>query len=262
MILSTEQMRIVNHGLPSQNAWEWVDLPVGPQSLPKWAKGLHVDWMLGYANSPRLHLKTNADLRCWPDKRFENEGSRYMARTADGRAEVYYHSGPVSMVTMRRPKRRLGRWSKDKKRFTMEPCEWEDYQALATTPQEGFGGAHVTCQMGGKGPLRGKTVTLRGPWHGGAPPGYVEIAYINTHDPSERNYMRWNARRGWGWERLTGRGGLFLREDVFIRIFARFLPHCRLARCTWGRITTLDAVHPAWPAPKQFLTVEQRQAAA
>lgn len=273
MIPSMVQGRAINWGLPQdQRQWEWVDMPVGPQPLPPWARGLKVNWMIGYCNSPHAVLKTNTDLRSWPDKRFEVEGSRYMARHTDGRAEVYYHSGPLGYITLKRPRGAAGRFSGDGKKYVMRQIQnWEEYEAIATSPQEGFGGMHVPVIIGGRcrklvAPvgeieLRGREVVLRGPWHGGPPPGYQEISYINVADRDTRRYMENSARSPrWrhlaGWEQQTARAGLYLRDDVFVRIVARFLPWCRLASVTYAGYTSLDLVHPEWPSPKQWLPRE------
>lgn len=245
-VVSKEQAAVISHG--RDRSYEWIEMPVGPRPLPRWVRGMHVDWMLEYENSPRITLKTNDDLRHWDNKRFEHQGGRFMARHSDGRAEVYYHHGAVRMVTLERHVR-TGRHE-----FHKEP-----YEALATTQQQGFGGDHIPIVMGGKGDWRGKTIVLRGPWHGLEPPGYVEVAYVNTAEPWLRKII--THRRGGGWRRTGGRGGLYLREELFVAIVARFLPHCRLARITHDKYSTIDLVHPSWPKPKQWLAREERKLA-
>jgi hypothetical protein len=243
MILSDQQMDAVRLGSKGVDWFEFIDLPCGPQPLPSWGKGLHIDWMDQYSNAPNLAIKTTGNVRDWPDKRFDKEGSRYMARHPDGRAEVYYHDGAVRMQT-------LTRWNGETK-------EQEVFDAFATTTQQGFGGSIIPVQIGpvaDRPELRGQEVLLRGPWHGGAPPGYVEVAY---HYPW-RDLTGWELKRPW-WRR-TGTGGLLLSIDLFLRIFARYQPHLRIVRAHYyGRMHT-EPMKPEWDEPKHW--VYERQFAA
>ena len=272
MILSDEQMRAVNHGYGPEPTYEWVDLPVGPQPLSFWAKGLHINFMVGYCNTPHYTIKATAELRSWPNKRFHKDGSRYMAVSDDGRAEVYYHDGPISMTPIRRFRAADGTIRKFPKRFgshwdDLEPGEWVDVPMLATTQQQGFGGSHYDLQMDD-----GTVVVLRGPWHGGAPSGFVECAYVFTDRTFyKRRKKRWArdiARRPWWKETATG--GVFVTEDLFMRILARFAPECRCARVTESGTSLLvkgvsktpasshlEAVHGMWSAPKQWVGADR-----
>ena len=47
MTLSAEQTRAIKYGDPNLGSYEWIDLPVGPQPLPDWCNGLHINWMEG-----------------------------------------------------------------------------------------------------------------------------------------------------------------------------------------------------------------------
>lgn len=248
MILSDEQMQAVNHGNNRPAYWEWVTMPEGPQPIPGWAKGLHVDWMDGFMNSPSITLKTNTDLRDWGAKRFEKAGSRFMARHSDGRAEVYYHAGAIRMEE-------LQRWNHHAKVM-------EKYQAFATTQQSGFGGHHYPLEIGpvtDRSELRGQTVVLRGPWHGGCPAGYAEAAYRDVSRPPSR------ARPGsqfWRpWHQQVAIGGLYLTNDLFLRLLARFQPHLRVAAVTRGGIfDRLEPVRGDWDAPKAWIYEREHQA--
>lgn len=231
MILSDEQMRAVRHGEDNPATWQWVDLPVGPQPLPTWAKGFDVDFMMDYCNSPHYTIKSPERLYDWPNKVFRQEGSRYMAESGDGRAVVYYHQGAISEVPIRRFRaadgilrqyRKCvveGGWRDDQ----MEPGDWVDVPMMATTQQQGFGGAHYDLTM-----EDGRTVVLRGPWHGGAPAGFVEVA--STHG-----------------------GGVFITDDLFMKLLARFCPEMRCARISDKYGSRLQAVRGDWDCPKDWL---------
>jgi hypothetical protein len=259
VILSDEQMAAAHHGLGPAPTWAWVDLPVGRQPIPEWAKGFHVDFMDGYGNRPRYDIKANTDLRTWSDPRFRKEGDRYMAVTDDGRAEVYYHAGAVSLTSIRmfqplrgelRQYRRNGATPEGK--FWCEAGAWVEVEMMATTQQQGFGGSHTHLTM-----EDGSTVVLRGPWHGGAPQGYVETAYVDV--TTERfDLSRWGRRR---WHQRGGRGGLFITEEVFLRLLARFAPECRCARITEGKSSHLEAVKGEWDEPKAWVQARAKRVA-
>lgn len=235
MILSDEQSRAAHHGMGREPTFEWVDLPVGPQPLPAWARGLHVDFMIGYGNAPHYTVKTAGRVMDWAGKVFTKEGSRYMATTDDGRAAIFYHNGPVSMQPVRRfmaadgilkqYARTVGDW--DSENHGREPGEWVDVQKLCTTQQQGFGGSHVECQMDD-----GTEVVLRGPWHGQSPPGWMDVG--TTH------------------------GGLYISEDLFKRLLARFHPEMRCARVTDNIGSHLEAVDGMWDVPKAWLPAEPK----
>ena len=227
-------------------------LPVGRQPIPEWAKGFRVDFMDGYGNRPDYRIKATTDLRTWPEPRFRKDGSRYMAVTDDGRAEVYYHAGAVRPTPIKMFRASDGTLRQYRKngatngKFWCEPGEWVEIEMMATTQQEGFGGSHTHLTM-----EDGSTVVLRGPWHGGAPAGYVEAAYS---DMSQRS-TRWLEKRPW--HQRSGRGGLFITEDVFLRLLARFAPECRCARITEGKSSHLEAVKGEWDEPKAWVRARE-----
>lgn len=241
MNLSDEQMAAARHGLAGDRTWEAVALPIGPQPLPPWAKGLHIDWMDKWSNPPRYIIKADRELRDWENKVFVKEGSRYMAVTPDGRAEVYYHEGRVSRGTALR-------WENGGRRRV-------EVQGWVTTQQEGFGGSHfpVFLAAADEPQLVGQTVYLRGPWHGGAPHGFVECSY---HAPAAWRGPHRPGSRWWRpWWQQTAVGGLFITEDLWRRLVARFWPHVTAARVTDAKWNTnrLEAVREGWHAPKDWM---------
>lgn len=255
MFLSDEQMHAVHHGLSAKEpTWEWVDLPVGPQPIPAWAKGFHVDFMMGYGNSPHYHLKTNTDLRNWPDQRFRKEGARYMSTTDDGRAEVLYHDGQLSLTDIRMFRSTDGtlkQYRAGSCHADLEAGEWVDLEMMATTKQSGFGGSHFHLTM-----EDGRVFVLRGPWHGSSPKGYMETGYIDM--TQERAHHGWWAKRAW--HARGGRGGLFITDDLFMRLLARFAPECRCARINDQFGVHLQAVRGDWGEPKAWVVARERAA--
>lgn len=221
--------------------WHYVELPEGPQPVPAWCKGIHVDWHETYGSAPSFKLKVVGDARSWPDKRFELRGSNmWIAEHADGRAEVYYQTA----VGMKRDK---------VKRFqvtngalmpyrpdNLTPGKWVDIETMCTVQQQGFGGAHIDLKM-----IDGSEVTLRGPWAGGPPPGYTEVSYIDTTS----RYYGWNGRK---WYAQGGGGQLFIKNYVFKLIFARFAPHLRLAEVNEGLGFHLQPIDPNHGEPKAW----------
>lgn len=241
---------------PETDYYEWVELPVGPQPLPKWCTGLEIGWSDGYGNLPDICLKTNTDAREWPDKRFVFENPYYYrAYSDDGRLEQHAHSGQLS-------------WQ-------------DDRQAWVSAPDEGYGGAHWTIMMrpwlevareGKKRwnrfdewsewkdtyffpPGRDKVI-LVGPWAVGAPKGYREVAYVDTSKPDIYRHRRWQDR--------TGRAGLYITEDLWMRLVARFAPTIRVARTfyKWANFDgILEPVRDDWDAPKAWAMQKARACA-
>lgn len=267
MMLSTEQTRAAMHGIANELTWHEIERPIGPQPIPAWCKGAHVDWHNGYANSPSIRLKVIGDVREWEGKTFRQESSRYIAEHADGRAEQYAHNGPVALRPVRlfrRPDGSLHRnirsgpeWYEPRDGVTCwpphgyEPGEWIDAERLATTQQGGFGGSTIWVTM-----IDGREIALRGPWHVGAPAGFAEVAYV---DATDAYYRRSSHKRPW--HDRGGRAGLYLREDVFVRILSRFLPHLPIASVTYGGCTTLEPFKAEWGEPKRLVYERQWQAA-
>lgn len=260
--MNTEQTRAIMHGIDaSPEHWSFIDLPVGPQPIPAWALGLHIEWLDGYGNAPGFRLKTDRNLRDWDGKRFRKDGSRYMAASADGRADVYHHDGPVSVRTLSRWARPTMKWDAEASKRVVDvlggPVE---YEALATTQQDGFGGDHVSCLMAWPSEYRGQTIVLRGPWSYGAPAGYVDLPFVNMNAKWRAPWVGKRPRPAW--HRSGGIGNHYVREDVFLRIFAYFCPHLRLARCTYSGATTIEPLKPEWDEPKHWVHMRQRKSRA
>lgn len=262
MYLSDEQMGAVRVGQDRTVSWETVELPLGPQPVPSWAKGLHVDFMDRYGNDPHYKLKSNTDLRKWEHKRFTREGARFIAVAPDGRAEVYYQDGALRPTPIKMWQAASGellqqpRWRETKPGHVGPDLdgEWVEVERLCTPQEQGFGGSHIHITM-----TDGAEVVLRGPWHGGAPAGFVECAYIDWVGTRPRGRRPWIGN-GPAWLRTTAIGGLFLREDAFIGIFARYAPHLRLMRLTEGGRSRVQAVKPEWDAPKCVILHRERMA--
>ncbi len=288
--LSDEQMSVLTG--TGISAWTTVDRPVGPQQLPEWVKGAHVDWMNGAGNSPTVQLKVLGDVYKWDEQRWAKEGSKtYITRHADGRARVYYHDGGVSLCAAYRyvddgamPKQPAndtakygwnvtpeegwadhvrsirGIWTQWRFAATLEAAqaegekhlEWlrgrgiystearvETQPAKATTEQGGFGGVNIWLTM-----LDGSSLVLRGPWHGGAPAGYVEVS---TFDATEKAHG-WQKTRQW--HKRGGMGGLYITEDLFLRVMARHCAHVPLARVQYSYGARLEPYRAEWEMPK------------
>lgn len=281
MHLSDEQMAAVRHGIKAEVSWEEISLPRGPQPVPEWAKDLHVDFMDGFGNSPHFTIKGSCNLRRWPDKRFTRDGDRFMAISPDGRAEIYYQGGKLTQTTIRMFKgcdgelrqypRTGAEWGNptdglawiypNGERHGTEPGEWVEVERLCTQQENGFGGSHIHITM-----EDGTPVVLRGPWHGGSPNGFVEVAYADASDPNFARQSAWwrktlrkngyTHRHHWG----TCTGGLFVREAEFILIFARFLPHLRLMRLIRNERSFIEPLKPDWDAPKCVIQQRERDA--
>lgn len=233
-MLSDEQMNIVCGS--GNGAWKDMPLPTGRHALPEWVRGAHVDWHDGVANAPTIKLNVRGNVQDWEGKVWTcDAGGMYVARHEDGRAQVHHHNGPVSMTSMRRFRTLDGKLhdyipqkpnmpnvisSFEEYDALFEPGEWINVDVMATTKQDGYGGANYWLDMDD-----GTQLVLRGPWHVGAPAGYVEVTCCD----STRRYG-WECKKEskrW-YHRYIG-GSMYIRQDVFMQIVARFLPHVRIA---------------------------------
>lgn len=272
MILSDEQMAAVTGGAVSE--WTEVNRPVGPQALPAWVRGAHVKWWNGAMNAPTVTLKVVGNVLNWDDKRWSKEGHKtYIARSGDGRAVVLYHDGPITKQTAWRlfgddapvtykwsvPERKNGEtWEAAAHREGAEHLEkvWhfnekypsgkpdQGYRVIVksldvTTKQSGFGGDGYLLAM-----TDGTERMLRGPWHGGAPDAYVEVSAVDASKTADK----WESTRAW--HRRGGYGGLYLTEELFLRIIARYCPHVPIMRVEHSYGSRLEPYRAEWDAPK------------
>lgn len=240
--LSDEQMNAV-HGGVRGHAWELLDLPVGKQPLPDWVTGAHVYWANGVGNAPSVKLKVRGDVFTWDNLRYTKNDDAYMACNSDGRARVYYHTGAVSVIKL-----------KDSRlRGKIPYNDWPEVDVRATTQQDGFGGDNLWLTMDDGEPL-----VLRGPWHGGAPDGYVEVSCVDI-DSSANHQGRWFRNRPW--HQRGGVAGLYLTEELFLRIFAKFIPHARLIRINKSYGTRIEPMLAEWEMPKSYIYEIERMRA-
>lgn len=123
----------------------------------------------------------------------------------------------------------------------------ETIAATCTTAQGGFGGAVYWLTM-----LDGSLHALRGPWHGGAPEGRVEVRHVDTTAPRYANPDRWLRGKPWH-HRGSGGPSVYLTEDLFLRIIARFAPHVGIARVEHSYGVRLEPYRLAWNKPKALI---------
>jgi hypothetical protein len=261
------------------SSFEPVELPTGRIQLPDWVRGAHVNWMLGASNAPTLRLKVLGNIRSWPDQTWVKEGAKcYISRHPDGRAEVLYHDGAISTAEAWRVidpacpastdvsiRSAWNRWHV----FEFNPTEpsvktadqsarnhlaWlqerglfsgrasiEVRDALVTTKQGGFGGDHYPLNM-----QDGSLLVLRGPWHGGAPAGYVEVNPIDVTAPY---YQQRPNHRQRPWHKLGGTCS-YISEDLFLRIVATHAPHAGVAYVSHPYGRRMEPFDHRWEMPK------------
>lgn len=282
MIPSDEQV-IAFTGDASVRAWQQVERPVGRQQLPGWLRGAHVDWRYGYGSPPDVKLKVHGNVYRWDDQRWAKEGKKtYITRHEDGRARVLYHDGAVTPTwcwrvfvgdrpltfqwqvcaplpgeTSEQVARRAGGENLASVRslghefsspYGGAPMRSADAhlvvkQFLCTTKQQGFGGDAFELPM-----VDGSDVMLLGPWHGGTPPGFVEVT---THDASRPLVGRYDKRRPW--HERSAVGGLYVTEDLFMRILATHAAHVQLARTHHSYGWRLEPYDANWGEPKAMI---------
>ena len=234
MRLSNEQMAAICG--PTNITWEEIELPTGRQQLPDWCKGAHVHWLEGLANNPELVLKVTGRISQW-DKRWEKFGrDGHIARHEDGRADVLYHGGSVSTVKMKDQRRRA-----DIRSGALDT--FPEIEVQATTQQDGFAGSHYWLDM-----ADGSVLVLRGPWHGLAPEGYVEVGAVDSTDL----YFNRGTRKDRPWYTHFG-CRLYITEDLFLHIVATHCAHVCVARVDHGYARTLEPIRAEWGVPKRVL---------
>jgi hypothetical protein len=263
MMLSGEQTRVAMHGIGKEPEWSMIERPVGRSNLvPAWCTGAHVNWMDDYSNPPDVRLKVDCEARRWEDKRYRKEGNHYRAYHADGRMEQYSHGSALYMDKVRRwkshdgslhsyaPTGETGTYNSETRQFDNPKGEWVEVERLCTTRQEGFGGSHYDIIL-----EDGTEVVLRGPWHTSGPAGYTEVAYVYPGASWRGQY-----RRPQPWYKMTGMAGLLIRDEVFVAIMSRFLPHLELARVKEHGMEDIQPLKPEWDAPKCVVRAREWEA--
>lgn len=283
MPLSDEQMNIVSgHRIA---AWEPVEMPVGRQQLPSWLRGANVDWMDGCGNAPEVKLLVRDDPYEWPGQVWVKEGNdAYITRHEDGRCKVHYHGGQVMESAAWRiyagDRPFTYKWDVPKALWAgespldaarregeahLQSCQSldDDFESpfgvhgvkirrselrlvvkpmRITEEQGGYGGRGYLLQM-----ADGSETLLRGPWHGGAPAGYVET---HTYQPSEK-IARWERNRPWF--KRGGNYGLYITEELFLAAIATYAPHVRIARVQHSYGWRLEPYRQEWGMPKAMV---------
>lgn len=221
MNLSDKQMVIVT-GRKNQG-WENIPLPTGRQALPDWCVGAHVNWRDGVANAPDITVKVRGNVCDWPGKVWGKEGGgAYIARHIDGRCCVHYHKGGVSLVKIKDHRKK----------------EFPVVEVMATEQQDGYGGRNIWLDMSD-----GTEMVLRGPWHGGAPDGYVEVYCA---DVTSEYFNRERAGKERPWYQRSKTYGLYIAEDLFMRIVATYLPHIMVAAVVKSYGRRLEPYRAEW----------------
>jgi len=247
--LNDDQLGAVMAGTKQTKSFEIIDVPAGPRELPAWLIDCHVNWMDQYGNRPAIMAKfayNPAKALTWT-----NDGSKVWLGTNDeGNCfECHYHNGRVSEQEFER----FVRWDTPDGKYAMD-CKAikETYRMLATTKQEGYGGRGFDIQMSEDSPkYPGQLVRLQGPWHGGAPKGFVNLSGI-TWDEEHRNDKFYNRRRT-PWYRRGGCFGYMVTEQTYIDMLATFVPHMKTARVNLGYGIYIEPCRPETGAPKHFL---------
>lgn len=284
MNLSTDQQLVVD-GCRSRS-WTPLEMPTGRQQLPDWLLGLHIDWCRGVANAPRIKLKVRDGVHRWPGQTWERRpDGLYVAEHPDGRALAHYHKGRVSPRAMWRifcadGKPFTHQWAVMADGQTLEDaraaggshlakmlandylsaaqrteylgCRVETRLAFVTEESQGYGGSHFEIAT-----AAGEPLVLRGPWHGGPPPGYAEVTTVDEQQRGAQN------RRGWKptprWHQMGGSFGLCVSDDLLVRALAHYQPHVGLAHLPDNYGNRVEPYLPQWQGLKTDVYEVERQ---
>src|ERR1700733_608962 len=215
-----------------KSTYEFIDMPVGPQPIPEWVRDMAVDWVDQYSNPPRLAIKERGNAHEWPDKVWTRpRAGCFAALSGDGRADFLQHGGSI----------------------------FEEDGELVTARQEGFAGRSFKVLMGPGDAFANRWISLRGPWFGWHLTGYQQVTTVDEKLASD---LFWT-KRGHPWWARGGCFGLWLSEDLIIRLLARYQPHLRVARVRehiGGKIfESIQPLKPEWDEPKAWIMERERQ---
>lgn len=231
----------------SEDAWkEWGD-------LPSWVLDAHVDWMEGYGNDPRYLIKIAPNAFDRGALGWYKRGEKtWIAEHPDGWCKCHYHNGPVTLRTAKDFKG----YEKDEtgEVITFKPI-YEDRLYIGTTKQAGYGGRHFPIVMADDSDIYpGQTVELVGPWHGGAPEGYIDVTIVEWDERTQqqaewrRKHSKWpNAGK---WFRAGGTFGIYLKKELVLAIMAVHQPHLRFCDHDLGYAKYLHPLRPETGMPK------------
>lgn len=230
-VLEDSQMSALKAGAERSDAWFEVERPSWPFDVPAWCGGAHVDMKLGWASNPWVRFKQIAEMPAmgvWHREVVPGRdgGTRWSRTSPDGHLmEQLWHGGALSA-------RADG--------------------SLETTQQDGFGGRTSTIEVLGLG-----NVHLRGPWFGGTADGFNELTAVDLTPGSlndkRRQHPYWR-RRAKAWHQMTGCFGLYISDDLLVRLLSRFVPHLHLARIQpyRGASMRIEPYVAAWGCPKRL----------
>ena len=271
MTVSDQQEKAISFGLRrGEKWWRPISIPTGPQELPAWAKGAHVDFRDGWGNFPEIQLRLGYDPLevngAWASKPEDikpvwhrPKPGVYVA-VCEGLASVHYHNGQVGHHIRQQGYERRGDGSVDFNRPIMAPSK-----VLCTTKQEGYAGRSFFIRMAEDEVFwPGQLIELRGPWHGEAPAGFIEVyCHVNSDkDEHEREYRKQHLKHlgpdRCKWWKLQMSFGWYVEQETFFKILAHYQPQIRWAEVDHGNWIRLEPIDPRTGCPKGFTPDQKR----
>ena len=192
--------------------------------IPEWIEDMRIDWMEGWSNRPRTLLKCAQGCHDWPHEQWHYEQNTWTTMSDDGRLKQF-GAGPAEELNEGDGHTKPGWMTKQERGFA---GRWFEIQAEPNAVPR----PELTCR-----------VYLRGPWHGSAPAGYVEVS---TFEPEYRAKDR-------NWWECTGCFGLFITNQLWARCMARMYPDHKIAFVIEdGWVPRLEPMKPEWTEPKMW----------
>lgn len=269
-VVSDSQEVAISAGL-RRGEKSWRRLPLDVQAaVPDWALDLHIDFRDGWGNLPevQLHLAYDPlsragvsgrreDLK--PAWKFLPEPRAYVGE-AEGMAGVHYHEAPKCTMLSQFEGYETG---EDGKPNYNKPL-YSKYSAVATPESDGYCGRTFLIRMASDSPsFPGEIVHLRGPWHGGAPEGFIEVhCHVKDKEADERR-RQWAAEHHpddpsrQAWHNLGLTFGWYVRREVLFAISAAKQPSLEWAEVNHGNWLRLEPIDPRTGCPKGFTPAQE-----
>lgn len=241
--------------------WSWYNPPEPDKPLPEWLLDIAGGDDPTSAARPWFLIKTDRDLKDWPDQRWIKNERYYRTFNEDGRM-VQMLAFDETLV------RRNGAWStafphvletpEQEVRIKMvEPRRMSFLGGVLTLTGDKWRAEGDPLPTAFDGDFLGKDVIIVAPEFGVEPPGYARVGFVGMGKGSPYHGNK-PLPPGVSWWQIPSTTNLCLRHDVIARAVARFRPELRCAIVCSSFGTKLEPVTAKLTdAPKMMMASEE-----